>query len=130
MTVVTNLEGDDREALKARWQGLFGTCPSPRLSKGMMVRILASELQWQSTGQTRLAFQRKLRKLVAATDKAKPVAQTGARLVRVWNGKEHTVDVVGDGYLWNGKVWRSLSAIAKEITGTKWSGPRFFGVAA
>ena len=130
MNVVTNLERDDRDALKARWQGLFGSCPPPRLSKGMMVRILASELQWQSAGQTRTAFHRKLRKLVVATDKAKPVAQSGVRLVRVWNGKEHTVDVLDDGYLWNGKVWRSLSAIAKEITGTKWSGPRFFGVAA
>ncbi|MDP3459099.1 MAG: DUF2924 domain-containing protein [Hyphomonas sp.] len=50
--------------------------------------------------------------------------------MREWNGREHVVDVTVDGYVWNGRTWRSLSAIAKEITGAKWSGPRFFGVAA
>ena len=65
--------------------------------------------------------------MYAATWKA-PKAPSGTRLVREWNGKEHIVDVTDDGLLWNDQTWSSLTAIATEITGTKWSGPRFFGV--
>ncbi len=52
----------------------------------------------------------------------------GTRLVREWNGALHEVEVLEDGYLWRGEQTRSLSAIARAITGTKWSGPRFFGL--
>ena len=53
----------------------------------------------------------------------------GARLVRAWGGEIHEILVVEDGFLWRGKTWSSLSAIAREMTGTRWSGPRFFGIA-
>ena len=53
----------------------------------------------------------------------------GARLIRDWNGATHIVDVVDDGYLWNGTRYRSLSVIARTITGARWSGLRFFGLA-
>ena len=52
----------------------------------------------------------------------------GARLVREWNGRTHEVEVLADGFLLRGQRFRSLSAIAREITGARWSGPRFFGV--
>jgi hypothetical protein len=52
----------------------------------------------------------------------------GATLVREWHGEEHTVVVTEDGFEWRGLHWRSLSAIAREITGVRWSGPRFFGL--
>jgi len=52
----------------------------------------------------------------------------GARLLRSWGGETHEVVVVEDGFTWAGKTWRSLSAIAREMTGTRWSGPRFFGL--
>ena len=52
----------------------------------------------------------------------------GAHLVREWNGRTYQVEVVESGYVMDGKTWRSLSAIAKHITGAHWSGPRFFGV--
>ena len=52
----------------------------------------------------------------------------GARLLRAWNGTTHVVDVLPDGYLWNGTRHRSLSAIARAITGARWSVPRFFGL--
>ena len=74
------------------------------------------------------AILRKLKQTVATSDSKKPMANSGARLVREWNGREHVVDVTVDGYVWKGRTWKSLSAIAKEITGAKWSGPRFFGV--
>ena len=52
----------------------------------------------------------------------------GTRLVREWNGRTHVVDVIEDGFVFDGKTYRSLSAIAKRITGAHWSGPRFFGL--
>ncbi len=54
---------------------------------------------------------------------------TGTRLVREWNGRTISVDVVGDGFVWNDVRYRSLSEIARTVTGTRWSGPRFFGIA-
>ena len=54
---------------------------------------------------------------------------TGTRLVREWNGRTISVDVVGDGFVWNDVCYRSLSEIARTVTGTRWSGPRFFGIA-
>ena len=53
----------------------------------------------------------------------------GTRLIREWNGATYEVEVLESGYLWRGETWSSLSAIAKAITGAKWSGPRFFGLA-
>ena len=57
-----------------------------------------------------------------------PTLQSGARLVREWNGVNHVVEVIEGGYVWNGDRHRSLSAIARAITGARWSGPRFFGL--
>jgi hypothetical protein len=60
--------------------------------------------------------------------KASPKLQPGARLVREWNGVSHVVEVIENGFVWNGCRHRSLSAIARAITGARWSGPRFFGL--
>ncbi len=60
--------------------------------------------------------------------KTAPTLPSGARLVREWNGVNHVVEVVEGGYVWNGDRHRSLSAIARAITGARWSGPRFFGL--
>jgi hypothetical protein len=56
--------------------------------------------------------------------------KSGTKLIREWKGKVHEVIVAGDGYVWAGKHYRSLSQIARSITGTRWSGPRFFGLEA
>lgn len=128
MTIEEELKSLSRAALKAQWFEVLGTTPAPRLSSGMMVRILTYELQWKASGQPRSAIRRRLKKTAQETNDTKPKAQTGVRLVREWHGEEHIVDVTGEGYHWNGRIWKSLSAIAREITGTKWSGPRFFGV--
>ncbi|WP_413719231.1 DUF2924 domain-containing protein [Silicimonas sp. MF1-12-2] len=71
--------------------------------------------------------------LTRSNSKAKPKAvssalKPGARLLREWNGVTHVVDVVEGGLVWKGETWRSLSVIAREITGAHWSGPRFFGL--
>lgn len=119
-----------RKDLKERWEEIIGTPPPPRIARVTMIRILTCELQWQVCGHSRATIIKKLERAVAASKKEQPIASSGTRLVREWNGREHVVDITDDGYLWNGKSWRSLSAIAKEITGAKWSGPRFFGVSA
>ena len=119
-----------RDDLIARWEEVIGRPPPPRIAKVSMARIIVCETQWQSCGQSRATLIKKLKKVAAAAETRKPVASSGARLIREWNGREYVVDVTDNGYTWNGKPWRSLSAIAREITGTKWSGPRFFGVAA
>jgi hypothetical protein len=123
-----DIEQLDRGALTQLWTEMLKT-PLPRqLSQTVMRRVLASELQWRSSGQRRDAIIRRLRRVVAKAERAMPTSQAGQRLVREWNGKRHVVDVTREGYVWNGRTWRSLSAIAREITGARWSGPRFFGV--
>ena len=83
----------------------------------------------------KLATDRRLRKLgYAPTNQEQANAsmpsrlQPGTRLVREWNGRTHVVEVVDKGFIWEGDRHRSLSAIARAITGARWSGPRFFGV--
>ena len=127
---LADLQDASRDDLKTYWEQNIGLPPPPHIGRVTIARILICDLQWKQSGQSRAAIVRKLRKVVSASESNKPLAGSGARLIREWNGREHVVDVLTDGYVWNGKRWRSLSAIAKEITGTKWSGPRFFGVAA
>tara|TARA_R110000868_G_scaffold361052_1_gene623071 strand:+ start:157 stop:549 length:393 start_codon:yes stop_codon:yes gene_type:complete len=130
MTDAYILQAASRDELKHHWEDVVGMAPPSRISHSTMADILICEAQWKASGQSKAAVMRKLKHGVSAGDSNKPVANSGARLVREWNGREHVVDVTVDGYVWNGRTWRSLSAIAKEITGAKWSGPRFFGVAA
>ena len=130
MLDVSTLQSADRSVLKSSWRDTFGIAPSARLSSQMMRRILTCEAQWQAANHSRSLFRKSLQQILDAHDKPKPVAREGARLVREWNGVEHVVDVLEEGYLWRDQVWTSLSAIAREITGTRWSGPRFFGVKA
>lgn len=119
----------DRTALKALWEEVLGCPPSTYTSDKLMIRVLASEAQWQASGQSIAAIRARLENALKSEGE-KQRAAAGDRLIREWNGREYVVDVIAAGYLWKGKTWRSLSAIAREITGTKWSGPRFFGVKA
>lgn len=118
----------DRQVLEQAWVRTMGQAPPKRLSRPLMAKILVSELQWEASGQPRQAIIRAYERAVHAATWKTPKAATGTRLVREWNGKEHIVDVTEDGFAWRGETWSSLTAIATEITGTKWSGPRFFGV--
>ncbi|MEM9879517.1 MAG: DUF2924 domain-containing protein [Pseudomonadota bacterium] len=118
-----------RADLVRRWQGLFRSPPPPKLSRRLLVLYIADELQWRACSISRDKLKARLKKLANTANK-RPVAAQGTRLIREWNGTRHVVDVTDAGYVWQGKTWRSLSAIARRITGTQWSGPRFFGVAA
>lgn len=118
----------DRDGLKERWRDIVGAEPPPLLGRPTMIRILVCELQWNVSTEDQITIKRTLQKVLERSDSIKPAACAGTRLIREWNGKRHVVDVSAEGYVWRGETWRSLTAIAKEITGTKWSGPRFFGV--
>ena len=136
---VTALPGMNLTDLKTMWKNLYDQNP-PAHGKHYLVRKLAYRIQElafggliESTEQRldALAQGKEDPKLKSAADKKRKKANTpgpGAKLVREWNGKEHVVMVMEGGFEYQGRKFRSLSAIAKEITGTHWSGPVFFGL--
>ena len=127
---IAALEALDRSALLQRWRSAFGREAPPRLSRPLMEKAVAHDLQVRAYGRLSARTVRALKatvKLDAASASGRPPSR-GARLIREWNGILHEVEVLEDGYLWHGQRHRSLSAIARAITGTRWSGPRFFGI--
>lgn len=97
-----------------------------------MEKALAYEFQRRAFGGMKASTRRTLRSVLAG-DSAPAHSRSsapGTRLVREWNGKTYEVEVIEGGFVWQGRTWRSLSRIAREITGANWSGPRFFGLAA
>ena len=102
--------------------------PLPRLSPTMLRLALGYELQARALGGLSRAAQQRLDQAAAAKTQSRS-ATPGMRLVREWQGKVHIVTIGETGEIaWNGKVWRSLSEVARHITGTRWSGPAFFGL--
>lgn len=129
MIRLEDLEAMDRAGLLDAWSDIFCS-PAPKgLSQGMMRRFLAFEIQVRRrgglSGKAKAAL---TREDGASVKPVTPALQPGGRLLREWNGVTHVVDVTETGFEWRGKNWRSLSAIAREITGAHWSGPRFFGL--
>ena len=115
----------NRVELMARWQQCFGV-PAPHLCRTPLMRqAIAWHLQTQELGGLSLLEKRQIQAGVF-TQTNKP--SVGSRLVRVWQGKTYQITVLSDSYLYEDRTWKSLSAIAKHITGTPWSGPVFFGL--
>lgn len=127
---VTDLEAMERPELLDLWREVFGR-PAPKsLSRPFLCRFLAFELQSRRHGGLPARVKTALDKGPGARPRtAGPALKPGGRLLREWNGTTHVVDVTEDGFRWNGQTWRSLSVIARAITGAHWSGPRFFGIA-
>jgi hypothetical protein len=119
------------DALRARWRATFGRTPPAGLTKDIMGRMLAWRIQEQAFGGLDRATLKLLDGLTKG-DKSglegKRHLKAGTVLIREYRGERHTVTVVPDGFLWQGTTYGSLSTIAHEITGTKWNGPRFFGL--
>lgn len=126
-----------REALQARWEAIYKAPPPQGLHRGLLERAIAWHEQAARDGGLPLWVQRQLaatgatgglarRKGGAARACSRPTA--GTRLVREWGGRTHFVEVTSDAFVWKGKRYGSLSAVAKAITGARWSGPRFFGL--
>ena len=121
------------DQLRKEWRQLYRS-QSPRLSRDLLVRAIAYRIQELRYGGLSKATRRKLAAIEARDyggEIAKEGAQrirAGARLIREWNGRTHTVMVEEEGFTYAGENYRSLSAVAREITGARWSGPRFFGL--
>ena len=118
----------DRAALLEAWRDTFPEVPPQRLSSPFLRRFIAFELQARRRGDLPKGFQKRLNAAIAPKAKSSVALKPGGRLLREWNGATHTVDVIEDGFLFQGERYRSLSAIARAITGARWSGPRFFGL--
>ena len=132
---IADLAAFSTDDLRQRWTELYRVAPTPRISRDVLVRGVAYRIQEVAHGGLGKSCQRQLKRLGEALrdQGAIPAAQgqtfkLGTKLIREWKGKVHEVVIAGDGYEWGGKRYRSLSQIARSITGTRWSGPRFFGL--
>ncbi|MEM8980846.1 MAG: DUF2924 domain-containing protein [Pseudomonadota bacterium] len=124
---LSEIDSLDRDGCLNLWREMFGRSPPKYLSPQFMRRVLMYETQSRALSGFSRTTEQRLKKAAAGAQSA-PRAKPGARLVREWNGRTYQVEVVEGGYVMDGKSWRSLSAIARHITGARWSGPRFFGV--
>jgi hypothetical protein len=123
------------DELRQEWRRLHKAEACPRLSRDLLVRAVAYRLQELAFGGLRPEPQRQLRQIAmelkqtgATRTRSHPQLASGTRLIREWRGRRHEVMVVDDGFSWQGTHYRSLSAVARTITGTPWSGPLFFGL--
>ena len=125
----------DRIALIEKWRTLYGTEPPGRVRNNFLMHAIAHRMQEKALGGLKPATRRFLEK--AAEDNALRQQQqmlpvismkTGTRLLREWHGVTYEVIIMEDGMQCNGKRYRSLSEVARAITGTRWSGPLFFGL--
>ncbi len=121
--------------LRARWRTEFRSEPPPAFGPDLLRRSLAYRLQEQAYGKLPAATQRELDRLVAHYEKnprgrfiAPRRVKPGSVLVRDWKGNSHHVTVLDHGFGYREKTYTSLSEIARLITGTRWNGPRFFGL--
>ena len=129
LPTVAGIEDMDRAALLAAWDQIFDLPVPKSLSRPLLRRFLAFEVQARQRGRLPRGFLSTLDKRVRDLDgRTTPTPAPGGRLLREWNGTTHVVEITRDGYLWNGQTWPSLSAVARAITGARWSGPRFFGL--
>lgn len=121
----------ERPAVLQEWEVVFGSPPPPYLSVPLMQKALSYEAQCKALGGLPAATRRALKQIAAGEDVAAATPSRlspSAHLVREWNGRTYQVQVTDVGFEMDGKPWKSLSAIAKHITGATWSGPRFFGL--
>jgi hypothetical protein len=121
--------------LRQQWRTLYKAEASPHLSRELLVRAVAFRMQEVALGGLRPGRQRQLRQIAqqfkqtgAANTPPRPELKPGTRLVREWQGRTYEVLVLDDGFSWQDTHHRSLSALARKITGTAWSGPLFFGL--
>jgi len=115
--------------LKVRYEEVIDRPPPPRLSQDLLRRALAYQIQASRIGGLSHKVEKLLR--AASTPKADKENQrliAGTQLIREWQGQMHVVDILENGYRWRDERFASLSAVARKITGTRWSGPRFFGL--
>jgi len=123
-----------RQELQSLWQKLFGRQPSSRLHRETLVLILGYRIQEKAYGGLKESLARKLREFAEDSSTGRKIVvksmlrpKIGTRFIREWKARLHEVTVLENGYEYDNRTYRSLSEIAHLITGTKWSGPAFFG---
>jgi DUF2924 family protein len=123
------------DELRERWKERYGKAPSKEIGRSFLTRAIAYRLQERAYGglkpSTRRLLARVTEETATGSSPKKPQirkAQSGTVLIREWQGNAHRVTMLDDGVSFNGKHYRSLSEVAREITGSRWSGPRFFGL--
>jgi len=134
---IARLRDLDIGGLQVRWQNVFRRRPPPHLPRHLLFRALAYQLQADRLGDLDTESQRLLDATGSPEDAGKRAVEIkrqttemrpGTMLAREWNGRMQRVAVLADGFAWNGKTYRSLSKVAQAITGTRWNGPKFFGL--
>jgi Protein of unknown function (DUF2924) len=136
---IARLRGLDVGDLRARWHTVFRRRAPPHLSRHLLFRILAYRLQADRLGDLDADSRRLLDRigsgasdgtdrLVADFNRSRTELRPGTLLTREWDGHLQRVMVLADGFSWNGKTYPSLSKVAFAITGSRWNGPRFFGL--
>jgi hypothetical protein len=134
---IAHLRGLDLPGLRARWRSLTGRAAPAHLSKALLLRVLAYRVQAAAFGDLDKATTRLFDRIADEARSGKPVdvpvpdrvgLKPGTLLVREWEGTSHRVMVMSEGFAWNGTTYPSLSKVARAITGTRWNGPRFFGL--
>lgn len=129
---LTALETAGRANLLDHWRDLIGVPPPKNLSLPFLRRVVAFEMQCQVRGGPKARTIEDLNRIAAGSASRASVGtrlRTGAKLIREWQGRTWTVEVIDGGFLMAGVRYVSLSAVARKITGARWSGPRFFGLA-
>ncbi len=121
--------------LRIEWRRLYRVTPPTRLSRDLLIRGVAYRVQERAHGGLSLTTKRRLRALSEGSDQPSGLTATstvklkpGTKLVREWHQHAHTVSVLADGFEYQGERYRSLTRIARRITGVHWSGPLFFGI--
>ncbi|MBI4426001.1 MAG: DUF2924 domain-containing protein [Candidatus Kerfeldbacteria bacterium] len=132
---IAKLSRISRDELRKEWQRVHRADPPDRISRDLMMRALAYSIQEQEYGGLDKATRRRLRALAQALEAEGEIPasagrslKAGAKLVREWHGETYTVVALEEGFEFKGQRYRSLSRIAREITGSRWSGHRFFGL--
>src|SRR5215212_4687 len=127
-TALARLERASRHHLAELWAEYFGAAPPPRTSRALMIRAVAYKMQERVLGRLSAATRRLLLEDTVWAARRSRVIRPGTVLIREWHGVAHQVTVGEEGVLYRGEHYRSLSEVARLITGARWSGPRFFGL--
>ena len=123
----------DLASLRQRWRRIFRKAAPEGLPKALLHRALAYRLQEDALGGLDRATRQALDRMAGEGGAVIPLpdrrgTKPGTVLVREWQGTVHSVMILADGFAWNGRTFGSLSEVAFAITGTRWNGPRFFGL--
>ena len=133
---IAKLPGFSRQQLLDLWLKLYGRAAPPGIRRELMVPFLAYRMQEKACGGLKPATRAQLLRIARALQNAtsttewlsKPKIKPGTRILRQWRGETHEIMVTESGYEYRAASYRSLSEIARKITGTRWSGPAFFGL--